>query len=386
MSGGASPIWLVAGEPSGDAHAGRLLAAMRAKRPDLRAAGVGGDAMRGAGCEILHGIGSLAVTGFLDVPRIIPRLRRLKRDLIERARSERPRAVVLVDYPGFNLNLAKALRRLPGRPRLVYFIPPQVWAWWAGRAGVIARTFDLILTIYPFEPACFRREGGRAEFIGNPVAHALRGAPDRVVARRALEIPPDARVAAFLPGSRGKEVDRHLAPMAGAARLLRERWPDAVFLVSEAEALRPGAVSERVRDEGVSLRVVRGRMAEVVRAADAAVVASGTASLETGLLGTPMAVVYASDPFTYLMGKYFLIRVDYLSLVNLLAGREIAPELYQREVRPAPIAEVLGRLLEDPAAREHQREALAAIRRALEGPDPYERAAGRILELLEEAP
>ena len=382
MSAGAPPIWLVAGEPSGDAHAGSLLAALKGREPGVRAAGVGGAMMRGAGCEILHGIDALAVTGFGDVPRVIPRLRRLRRDLLERARHEKPRAVILVDYPGFNLRLASALRKLPERPRLVYFIPPQVWAWWPGRARTIARAFDLVLTIYPFEPAFFRREGGSAEFIGNPVAHALREAPGREEARRALGIADGARVVAFLPGSRPKEVDRHLAPMTGAARLLRAKWPDAVFLVSEAEALRPGAVAERVRDEGVSLRVVRGRMAEVVRAADAAAVASGTASLETGLLGTPMAVVYASDPFTHLVAKYFLVRVDYLSLVNLLAGREIAPELHQGRVRPGPIAEALARILEEPGAHGRQREALEAVRRSLEGPDPYERAAERILGLL----
>lgn len=383
MSAGASPIWLVAGEPSGDAHAGRLLAALKGREPGLRAAGVGGGALRGAGCEILHGIESLSVVGFGGVPRLIPRLRRLRRELLDRARRERPRAVILVDYPGFNVNLARALRRLPERPRLIYFIPPQVWAWWSGRARTIARTFDLVLTIYPFEPAYFRREGGEAEFVGNPLAHALREAPGREAARRALGIAPAARVVALLPGSRLKEVDRHLAPMTGAARLLRGKWPDAVFLVSEAEALRPGEVSERVRDGGVSLRVVRGRMAEVVRAADAAVVASGTASLETGLLGTPMAVVYASDPLTYVLGKYFLIRVDYLSLVNLLAGREVAPELYQGRVRPGPIAKALARIMEEPGAGERQREALEAIRRSLEGPDPYGRAAERILGLLE---
>ena len=383
MSAGASPIWLVAGEPSGDAHAGRLLAALKGREPGLRAAGVGGAILRGAGCEILHGISDLAVVGLGDVPRVIPRLRRLRRELLDRARRESPRAVILVDYPGFNLRLAKALCGLPERPRLIYFIPPQVWAWGPGRARTIARTFDLVLTLYPFEPAYFRRERGNAEFVGNPVAHTLREAPGREAARQALGIAPGARVVALLPGSRPKEVDRHLAPMTGAARLLRERWPGAVFLVSEAEALRPGAVAERVRDEGVSLRVIRGRMAEVVRAADVAAVASGTASLETGLLGTPMAVVYASDSFTYLAAKYFFIRVDYLSLVNLLAGREIAPELYQGRVRPGPIAETLARILEEPGARERQCEALEAVRRSLEGPDPYERAAERILALLE---
>ncbi len=384
MTPSGPKLMVAAGEPSGDLHAARLIEAVSRALPGLRAFGMGGEEMRRAGVEVVHDIGALAIVGFGGIPRLLPRLRRIRRDLLRRVREERPAAVVLVDYPGFNLNLARALSALPDPPRLVYFIPPQVWAWWGSRARTIARSFDLILTIFPFEPAYFTREGGRAEFVGNPVAHALREAPSRQEARAALGLEESARVVAFLPGSRSKEIALHLAPMAEAARIVRGRAENLTFLFSEAEALPEGAVSGRLGADASFIRVVRGRAHEVLRAADAAVVASGTATLETGLLGVPMVVLYAGDLFSFLIAKYFLAQVDYISLVNLLAGREVAPELCQRDVRGRKIASGLIPLLEDPAARERQLAAFARIREILPGEDPSEAAAGRIRRLLEE--
>ena len=386
-------VMIVAGEPSGDVHASRLLGALAQEVPGLRAFGMGGREMREAGAEIVHEYGPLAVVGFGQIPKILPLARRVKNDLIARVRRERPRAVILVDFPGFNLSLAKSLRKLPDPPRLIYFIPPQVWAWGAGRARTIAEIFDLILTIYPFEPDYFRREGGEAEYIGSLVAYGLRGAPSKEAARAALGLPAGARVAAFLPGSRSREIDRLLGPMLDAARLLKERSPGTLCLVSEAEALPEGAVRERAQRaqraggaEGADfVRVVRGRQHELIRAADAAAVASGTATLETALLDTPLTVLYASDFLSYFVAKYFALQVDYISLVNLLAGREVAPELYQRQVREERIAGALQPLLEDEEARGRQIRVFEKIRAALEleGGDPYRRAASRIRPLLE---
>ncbi len=225
MRTGGARMVVAAGEPSGDLHAGCLLEALARKMPGLRTLGMGGEAMRRAGTEVVHEIGSLSVVGLGSIPKVLPRLRRIRRDLLERVREGRPEAVVLVDYPGFNLSFARALQRLPRRPRLIYFIPPQVWAWWGGRARTIARVFDLVLTIYPFEPPYFTREGGRAEFVGNPVAYALREAPSRGAAREALGIGPEARVIALLPGSRGKEVEHHLDPLVGACLLYTSPSP-----------------------------------------------------------------------------------------------------------------------------------------------------------------
>ncbi len=386
MSPSDGHVLVVTGEPSGDLHAGRLLEALAGEMPGLGAFGVGGEAMRRAGAGIIHDCGPLAAVGISDFPRVLPILRRVKRDLLREVGERRPRAVILVDYPGFNLSLAKALKKLPDPPRLIYFIPPQVWAWGAGRARTIARLFDLVLTIYPFEPPYFTRSGGRAEFIGNPVAFALRGCPSREEARASLGIPQDARVVSFLPGSRMKEIERHVPLMEDAVRMLKERISGAHYLISEADALPERTVRNALSSEKETVRVVRGRQHEVIRAADAAVVASGTATLETALLGTPMIVIYIIEQITNIVARYFLLQVDFVSLVNLLAGREVAPELIQGKARSGRIADLLSHLLEDPAARERQTRAFDEIRSFLDGPDPYARAAARIRRLLEDAP
>ncbi len=378
MSANDARFMVVAGEPSGDLHAARLIRALSSEMPGASAFGVGGNEMREAGAEILHDCGSLDVIGLGGVPRVLPALRRIKRDLLARVRASRPTAVILVDYPGFNLSLAKSFSKLPEPPRLIYFIPPQVWAWKTGRARTIARIFDLILTIYPFEPPLFRREGGRAEFIGNPVAYALREAPSREEARAELGIPDSARVVSFLPGSRRREIERLLRPMVNSAGILEKQFPGSIFLVSEAEALAEGTIQKWLPSGAGRVRVVRGSQHAVVRASDATVVASGTAALECALLGTPMSVCYAGDHFSYLLAKYFFLQVDYISLPNLLAGWEVAPELLQRQVRGERIAAAIAPLLGAGEARERQIRVFGEIRKTLAGADPYERAASSI--------
>ena len=186
MSPDEARLMVVAGEPSGDIHAAHLLRAISREAPGVRFFGMGGEAMRAAGAEILHEYGPLAVVGFGGILGILPALFRIKRDLIDRIRSERPEAVILVDYPGFNLSLAKSIKKLPRPPKLIYFIPPQVWAWRTGRAHTIAEVFDLILTIYPFEPEYFRRPGGNAEFVAF-IARNVPGRGDGAVALKARE-------------------------------------------------------------------------------------------------------------------------------------------------------------------------------------------------------
>jgi lipid-A-disaccharide synthase len=383
MSANDARFMVVAGEPSGDLHAAHLIRALSSEMSGTSTFGVGGNEMREAGAEILHDCGSLDVIGFGGVPRVLPALHRIKRDLLARVRASRPTAIILVDYPGFNLSLAKSFSKLPEPPRLIYFIPPQVWAWKSDRARTIARIFDLILTIYPFEPPLFRREGGRAEFIGNPVAYALRDVPSREEARATLGIPDSARVVSFLPGSRHREIERLLRPMVDSTEILEKKFSGTIFLVSEAEALAEGTIQKWLVSGRV--RVVRGSQHSVVRASDATVVASGTAALECALLGTPMSVCYAGDQFSYLLAKYFLLQVDYVSLPNLLAGWEVAPELLQRQVRGELIAAALAPLLSEAEARERQIRVFKEIRETLAGTDPYERAALSIRLALERA-
>ncbi len=373
---------VVAGEPSGDVHAANLVNALSARIPRLRVSGMGGRWMAEAGVDLVHDVSSISIVGFAGIPRVYPKLRRIKKDLLGRIEEKKPQAVIFVDYPGFNLSLARAMRALAQSPKRIYFITPQVWAWWRGRARTIAEIFDLALNIFPFEPRIFEEWGGRAKFIGNPLAYSLRDAPSKEVARRALNVPTGEKVVAFLPGSRLKEVDAHMDAMVGALRIMHEETPGLRFLVSEADSLPEGYVSSRLQPSGVEIRPLRGDSHQAIRAADAVVVASGTASLETALLGVPMVVLYAGDALTYILAKYFLVHVDYLSLVNLLSGYEAVPELYQNHVRPKLVANALRDVLWNQHVRRRQIKAFERIQDALRGANPYTCAAAHVAAAL----
>lgn len=371
-------IMVVAGEPSGDVHAANLVKALAARMPNLQLSGMGGQFMAEAGVDLIHDIGDISITGFGGIPRIYPKLRKIKKDLLRKISNQKPKAVIFVDYPGFNLSCARSVRKLPQPPKCIYFITPQVWAWWKGRARTIADGFDLALNIFPFEPQIFNELGGRAKFIGNPIAYELRDAPSKEMARRSLGISMSDKVISLLPGSRLKEIDLHMNAMVDALKIIHAETPGLRFLISEAVALPEGYVSNRLKPSGIEIRPVRGDSQKVIRAADVVVVASGTASLETALLGVPMVVLYVGDLLSYTLVKYFLIRVDYISLVNLLSGYEAVPELCQKQVRPQPIANALREVLLDDGVRARQVKAFERIQNALEGVDPYACAATHI--------
>ncbi len=374
----ANNVMVLAGEPSGDVHAANLVKVLRAEIPDLQFYGMGGPLMAEAGVDLMHDIGDISIVGFAGIPRVYPKLKRIKKHLMRKIEDDKPGAVIFVDYPGFNLSCARTMRRLRQPPKSIYFITPQVWAWWRGRARAIADLFDLALNIFPFEPRIFNDLGGRAFFIGNPIAYELRNAPSKEIARRSLGVAMCDKVVSLLPGSRRKEIDFHLNAMVDAAKLIHTQIPGVRFFISEAMSLPEDYVAKHLRTSGVEIRVVRGDAPAVIRAADAVVVASGTASLETALLGVPMVVLYATDILSHTLAKYFLVQVDYISLVNLLSGYEAVPELHQKQVRAQPIADALRGVLLDDDVRARQIRDFDRIRNALEGEDPYACAAGHI--------
>ena len=375
-------VMVLAGEQSGDVHAANLVKALDAKVPNLRLSGMGGQLMAEAGVELLHDIGDISIVGFAGIPRIYPKLRKIKKDLLRRIAEQKPKAVIFVDYPGFNLSCARAVRKLPQPPQSIYFITPQVWAWWKGRARTIADVFDLALNIFPFEPRIFNESGGSAEFIGNPIAYELRDAPTRESARLSLGLSMGDKVVSLLPGSRLKEIDSHVDAMVDALKIINAQTPGLRFLISEAISLPEGYVANRLKSSGIEIRAVRGDAKQVIRAADAVVVASGTASLETALLGVPMVVLYAVDLLSYMLIRYLLMHVDFISLVNLLSGYEAVPELCQKQVRAQPIADALREVLLNDDVRARQVRAFERIQNALEGVNPYECAAAHIASQL----
>jgi len=367
-------FFISACEPSGDLHAAALLAELRTLRPDLVAWGVGGPRLAETGQRQVAGIEQLSLAGITEVvPKlgsVLALLRRIRRELA----SSRPAVVVLVDAPDFNLRLARTARSLG--LRVVYFITPQVWAWRRGRLADIRRDVDLALCILPFEEPFFREHGVRAEYVGHPLVDLVRPSSSAADVRAGFGLDATRPVIALLPGSRRSEVRALLPSLLGAAHLLARRTPRPHFLVPAATpALLP--LLAPLAESSIGARIVEGRAWDCLAAADAAVVASGTATLETALIGTPFVTVYRISPLTHAIVTR-LVRVRWASLPNLLLGEPAVLELLQDRCRPETIAAEIERLLDDPAAALRLRETLGAVKALLGTGGAAARAAAAI--------
>jgi lipid-A-disaccharide synthase len=371
----ATRFMIVAGEVSGDMHAAGLVRALRALLPEATFSGVGGDALQAEGMTLAYHARDMAVMGFNEVVRRLGFFRRVFADLKRRAAAERPDAVILVDYPGFNLRFAAAAHAMG--LNVVYYVCPQVWAWNRGRIPKMARIVDLLITIFPFEAGLFRDTGLQTCFAGHPLVDEAREA----LARAPAVLPWNgAPRVALLPGSRPHEIRRLLPVMAGAAARLRAAHPGAAFLVAapsphEAHLARellaaPGAAAARAA-------VVAGETRAVLRQADAALVASGTATIEAALMTCPMVVTYRTAPLTYWLARR-LVRVPHIGMVNLVAGREICPERVQHDATPDALAAAVEPLLTDTPARRRMLDDLRHVADRLGAPGAADRAARAI--------
>ncbi|TMB29879.1 MAG: lipid-A-disaccharide synthase [Deltaproteobacteria bacterium] len=353
-------LLVVAIEASADAHGASVLRELRSLVPDLSAFGAGGPRLREEGCETLVRAEDLSVMGVVDVIPAIPRLWR-SLGMLRRVAAERtPRAALLIDSPDFNLRLAKRLRPL-GIP-VVYFIGPSVWAWRRYRIRQIARDVLRMLVILPFEAAFYERSGVNATYVGNPVADAVRStaaAPAREDLRRTLGLDEGRPVLALLPGSRRGEIERIFPRMVEAATVLRGQVEGLQLVVPVAPTISREELAAKAPRDAV---FVAGRAFDVLRACDAAIVTSGTATLEAALAGAPAVVVYRTSWINWLLGR-LLVRVKHLALPNLLAGRAVMPELLQSRCTPERIAESAAPLLDSRSAeRSRQIEGLRAVR------------------------
>lgn len=368
-------VLMVAGEASGDHHAANLVTALRRLEPcDIR--GVAGPRMRLAGVRALVQQEELAVIGFSGVLAKLPLLLRTRAKLLAEARTFRPEAVVLVDYPGFNLRLGPQLKQLG--VRVFYYVAPQVWAWHAERAAEMAAWVDRLAVVFPFEEALFRAAGVPTTFVGHPLLDDLAPEVDEPALRAELAVGPDTALVGLLPGSRKGELARHLDGMLGAAALLRAAHPTAVPVLALAEGLS----LERLAPERLAgIRVVRGRTRAVQCFATCCAVASGTATLETALFGTPLVVVYRVSALNWAIARR-LVRLPHIGLPNIVAGSEVAPELLQGEFTAERLAALLGEWLSHPEQLAERRAALAVVRAGLGGPGASARAAAALLELI----
>jgi lipid-A-disaccharide synthase len=351
-------LMVVAGEASGDRHAARLVDGVRELVPDVEVFGAGGDELRARGVELLVDVRDVNIIGVPEVARGIRRLYGAFRRLAEAAVARRPDAVVLVDWPDFNLRLAKKLRK--AGLRVVYYISPQVWAWREYRVRQIRRDVDRMLVIFPFEEAFYDRHGVRAEFVGHPLAGEVAPRTPRDAFFAAHGLDPSRETVALLPGSRRREVTFNLPPMAGAIEILDRERPGLQFVLPVASTVDRSQVEGILGRVSDRVRIVERDTYSAVGHATFAVVVSGTATLETALLGTPLAVVYRASAVNYALHRP-LIKVDTFGMVNLIAGRRIAPELIQGDCTAERIAaEVLG-FLRSPERMAEMRAELARV-------------------------
>jgi lipid-A-disaccharide synthase len=368
-----SPVILIlAGEPSGDQHGAALASALRARMPGCRLLGTGGERMAAEGVELLAGLDELAVMGFVEVAVRLPYFWRLERRVLGVMSREQVDLVIPVDYPGFNLRIARRAREM-GVP-VVYYIAPQVWAWKAHRAARLARDADRIAVILPFEEEIFTREGGHATFVGHPLLERDDDVQGRAEFCRAVGLDPDRPILALFPGSRRQEIQRHLGPfLDAAARLTRQRPELQVALARGAglELTVPAASGVVLVDDSRAL----------LRHARAAIVKSGTTTLEAALEGTPFIVAYRTHPLTFALARR-LVRVDHVALANLVAEDRVVPEILQGEVTGERLARELLPLLDDSPERRSMLEGLSLVRGRLGDAGAAERVAGLASELL----
>jgi lipid-A-disaccharide synthase len=372
-------ILISAGDPSGEMYAAGLAEALR-RRTGARLFGLGGQAMRAAGVELLAEASELAVVGISEAVGRLPAALRALRRLTAEAAARRPRLAILVDFPDFNLRLARALhrRKIP----IIYFISPQVWAWRSGRVKLLRKVVARMIVIFPFEEKFYREAGVPAEYVGHPLVAMVRPQSTREEFARRHGLDPARAIVALLPGSRASEVEHNLPVMLSACRLLRaSREPQ--FLLAVAPGLRSADFARYLQGEA-AVQIVEGETYDALAAARCAIVSSGTATVEAALLGTPMVVVYRVSPATAFIARR-LVRSPFFSMVNLILERPAVPELIQEAFTPEKLAGEVRRLLDSPETCARMKQDLAEVRARLASPSPcgpIERSAEIIAGML----
>lgn len=373
----AIKVLVSAGEASGDLYAASLVEALRRHFPDADFFGCAGPRMQAAGVRAIVDSHSLAVVGLVEVVSHLPRIYGEFRKLVAAARSERPDFALLTDSPDFNLRVARKLKTL-GVP-VIYLVAPQAWAWRKDRLPAIRETVRRLLCLFPFEEPFFREHGVDAHYIGHPLTRLVRPRLDRAAFFREHGIPDDRPLIALLPGSRPGEIARHLTALSDAVQRIEAQRPCS-FMLGTPPGFSSDIFWERFFPP--SIQIAEGSTWDLLAHADLALAASGTVTVEAALLGTPMVTFYRVSKLSWWMGR-FLVRVPFYSMVNLIAGRRVVPELIQDDMTGERLAGEATGLLDDPAARAEMKAGLANVRRKLETDrDPMDTAVDLIVSVL----
>jgi lipid-A-disaccharide synthase len=374
-------LMIVAGERSGDLLGAELARALRERLAGLQLFGCGGDAMREAGVETVVDAHRLTMMGITEVISGLPRAYRALRALVEEAERRRPQLAVLIDFPDFNLRLAKRLKQRG--IRVVYFVSPQIWAWRKGRLRQLKARIEKMLCIFDFEEAIYRKAGIPVEYVGHPMVDLVRPKMTREEFFARIGLDPSRTTVALLPGSRAKEVSQILPTMLEAARRISLNRK-LQFVVAVAPTLDAGWVEKMLLEHyggALAIRVATHATYDTLRHCDVAVVASGTATLEAALCERPMVVVYRLSRLTYRIGR-LLVKVPFYSMVNILAGKQVVPELIQSDFTPAQVSSQVEYLLDHSQAREEMAKELRAVKERLGSGGAVDRAAEAVVALL----
>lgn len=369
-------ILIVAGEASGDMHGAGLVRGLKKKRPDYRFFGIGGERMEHEGVELLHHVKDMSFLGFFEVVKHLPFIRRVLKDMVTLMEKKKPSLVILIDYPGFNLKLAKEVKKR-GIP-VIYYISPQVWAWRKKRVKKIAKRIDRVIVIFPFEEDLYKKEGVDVRFVGHPLCDTVMVNQSKEDFFNEIGMDYSKPTVGLLPGSREQEVRRLLPEMEKACNLLRGKIPDLQVIMGKAPMLSDEVYKQSLNE---NICPLRDKTYEIMAHSDVVIVASGTATLETALLGTPMVIVYKMSPLSFLLGKS-LVRLKHIGLVNIVAGENIVPELIQGKANGERIAEEALFLLTDKERIKKIKEKLREVSHKLGGKGATERAGEAVVEFM----
>lgn len=367
-------ILLVTGEASGDMHGAKLGLALRELHPGIELVGVGGQKMLEAGISLLPDVDRVDAMGVPGLQQVLKGWKTL-RTLTAYVRCERLDAIVLIDSPGLNLRLAKAVSNTSAT--IIYYIAPQVWAWGSRRLRLMRRVVKHVLAILPFEEDYFRQAGLTCHYVGHPLLDDLASSYDTIQERARLNLNPNGMVIGLLPGSREREVESMLPTLLEAVQQIRNRYPTLQTVLAQADSISDSMITY-VLGTSHPVKVIKGNSNAVIAASDLLLIASGTATLQTALIGTPMIIVYRTSPLTYHIGKW-LMTIPYIGLVNILADQEVVPELLQDRMTPGNISHEALEILGNPARQRLMRETFQAIRQSLGGAGASHRAAEMIL-------
>jgi len=372
-------LMIIAGETSGDMHGGELLRELKAMEPGTEAFGIGGERMKAEGMELVHHVRELSFMGFAEVLGHLPFIRSVMKKMEQLLSERRPDAVVLIDYPGFNLRFAEKAHRA-GVP-VIYYISPQVWAWGRGRVRTIRRVVKKMLCILPFEPDFYKQHGVNAVYVGNPLLDTARPELSREEFHARCGFPPAAPVLGLLPGSRRQEIELILPVMLETAGMLKGQNPDLRLVLALAPHVDRERIAGMIESRGLEVSLVENAPYDVMAHSQVALVTSGTATLETAIIGTPMCILYKTSWLSYLIGR-MLVKVEYIGLVNLVAGKKVIPEFIQHEARPGAVFLMAQMLLAKGRPRQAVKAELARIPQILGEPGAARRAAREILSCL----